>query len=79
MPESPLSLSPLPAPECDVRFNLAAHCLSVQARRCGGKTALLLVGEGDAVERWTYAAMDEAVRRFAAGLVALVCRQRPAS
>lgn len=66
-----MSLSPLPAPECDLRFNLAAHCLSVQARRCGGKTALLLVGEGDAVERWTYAAMDEAVRRFAAGLVAL--------
>ncbi len=66
---------PAPVPVLSVaapdRFNLAEHCLAAQARERGDKVALVLVGEGDEVERWTYGQMDEAVRRLAAGLLTL--------
>lgn len=55
------------APEA--RFNLAAHCLA-HAARAPGKPALILVG-ADGAERWTYGALDEKVRRLAAGFAGL--------
>jgi acyl-coenzyme A synthetase/AMP-(fatty) acid ligase len=50
-------------------FNLVRYCLADPARRTPDKPALVLVdGEGKA-ETWTYAQLDEAVRRVAAGLL----------
>jgi acyl-coenzyme A synthetase/AMP-(fatty) acid ligase len=59
----------LPSP----RFNIGRQCLAAQARRIPDKTALLIVRDpadarGD--EIWTYARLDDAVRRFAAVLIA---------
>ena len=58
----------IPAP-----FNLARYCLAPAVFASPGKTALVVVGDADephTAERWTYAALDEAVRRVAAGLLA---------
>lgn len=56
------------------RFNLARHCLGVPAAAMPDKTALIVVSDAelpiDGAERWTYAALDLAVRRVAAGLLA---------
>jgi acyl-coenzyme A synthetase/AMP-(fatty) acid ligase len=55
------------------RFNLAEHCLRRAALATPDKTALIVVGDAAAAgqaERWTYAALDLAVRRVAAGLLA---------
>jgi acyl-coenzyme A synthetase/AMP-(fatty) acid ligase len=56
------------------RFNLARHCLSRPAQLSPGKTALIVVGDLDigidGAEHWTYAELDLAVRRAAAGLLA---------
>ena len=53
------------------RFNAARYCVAENARLRGDKTALVMVGEGDAVSRLTYAEVDRAVRGIAAGLLAL--------
>ena len=50
------------------RFNAARYCLAENARRRGDKTALVMVGEGDAVSRISFAEADRAVRGIAAGL-----------
>jgi 4-hydroxybenzoate-CoA ligase len=53
-------------------FNLAAHVLACAAHRPDA-TALLVAGgrDGHVLERWTYAALDDAVRRTAGSLAAL--------
>ena len=53
------------------RFNAARHCLAENARLRGDKTALIMVGEGGAVSRFTYAEAERAVRGIAAGLLDL--------
>ncbi len=56
------------------RFNLAGYCLGRSARATPDKIALIVVGDLAAglerAERWTYAELDLAVRRVAAGLLA---------
>src|SRR5690242_17150854 len=56
------------------RFNIARHCLAGPAQRTPEKTALIVVGNlADGIEHawhWTYAELDLAVRRVAAGLLA---------
>ncbi|RUU60596.1 acyl-CoA synthetase [Mesorhizobium sp. M2C.T.Ca.TU.002.02.1.1] len=54
-------------------FNLAQHCIARAAASTPDKTALIVVGDVDrpqTAERWTYAALDRAVRGVAAGLLA---------
>jgi len=54
-------------------FNLAQHCIARAAASMPDKTALIVVGDVDrpeTAERWTYAALDRAVRGVAAGLLA---------
>ena len=54
-------------------FNLARHCLEPATRATPDKTALIVVSDVDAprqAERWTYAELDIATRRVAAGLLA---------
>ena len=55
------------------RFNLARYCLERSALATPEKTALIVVGDvdrPDLAERWTYTALDRAVRSVAAGLLA---------
>ncbi|TPI59062.1 acyl--CoA ligase [Mesorhizobium sp. B3-1-7] len=55
------------------KLNLAEYCIGRAATASPGKTALLVVSDADRpqdAERWTYAALDLAVRRVAAGLLA---------
>src|SRR5690349_3564005 len=56
------------------RFNIARHCLARSAATAPDKIALIVVGNLDdgieRAERWTYGALDLAVRRVAAGLLA---------
>ncbi|MDR3498653.1 MAG: AMP-binding protein [Parvibaculum sp.] len=56
------------------RFNLARYCLAASAAATPDKVALIVVSDAgaslDAAERWTYASLDDAVRRIAAGLLA---------
>jgi acyl-coenzyme A synthetase/AMP-(fatty) acid ligase len=54
----------------DDRFNLAWHCLGRQAEERGRKTALILCDGPDAFRSWTYAELDQMVRRLAGGLIA---------
>ncbi len=65
-----MPLDPVPP-----RFNLARYCLGAAGPRDPDKTALIVVGDAHAppedAERWTYRALDEGVRRVAAGLTAL--------
>lgn len=52
-------------------FNLAQHCVGRAAASAPDKTALVIVNDADrfeASERWSYAALDRAVRSVAAGL-----------
>ena len=61
-------LEPPPA-----RFNIARYCLGAGGPRDPAKTALVLVDDADApdqAERWSFAELDVAVRRVAAGLLA---------
>jgi acyl-coenzyme A synthetase/AMP-(fatty) acid ligase len=54
-------------------FNLADHCVGRAARATPDKAALIVVGDAgkpEQAERWTYAALDLAVRSVAAGLLA---------
>ena len=54
-------------------FNLAQHCVGRAAASAPDKTALVMVNDADrfeASERWSYAALDRAVRSVAAGLLA---------
>ncbi len=53
-----------------LRFNAARYCLADNARLRGDKTALVMVGEGEAA-RLTYGQADRAVRGIAAGLLRL--------
>ncbi|MFN3615023.1 MAG: AMP-binding protein, partial [Rubrimonas sp.] len=56
-----------PPPPCPGVFNLAAHALFADQR--ADRTALTVVGAGGAVlERWSYAALREAVAHGAGGL-----------
>lgn len=54
------------------RFNMARYCLQAAARTTPDKVALIVVSDAgtsvEAAEHWTYAQLDEAVRRTAAGL-----------
>lgn len=55
------------------RFNLARHCVGRAALATPAKTALIVASDAaapDTAERWTYAALDLAVRAVAAGLLA---------
>lgn len=54
-----------------LRFNAARHCLAQNARLHGGKTALVMVGDGGIIETLTYSEADRAVRGIASGLLAL--------
>jgi acyl-coenzyme A synthetase/AMP-(fatty) acid ligase len=54
----------------DESFNLAWHCLGRQAKERGDKTALILCDGQDAFRSWTYAELDQMVRRLAGGLIA---------
>jgi len=60
------------APEpCPRAFNAAAYCLSNSAQAHPDKTALIVVSDPvslEPAERWTFAQLDDAVRRLAAGL-----------
>ena len=54
-------------------FNLARHCIGRAVAASPDKTALIIVSDAhrpEAAERWTYAALDRAVRSVAAGLLA---------
>jgi acyl-coenzyme A synthetase/AMP-(fatty) acid ligase len=61
------------------RLNLARHCLGISAAATPDKTALIVVSDAEAgierAEHWTYAELDLAVRRVAAGLLAEGVRQ----
>jgi len=67
------SLFDVGAPEpCPHHFNAAAYCLSASAAQHLDKTALIVVSDPDTLEpaeRWTFAQLDDAVRRIAAGLL----------
>ena len=56
------------------RFNMARYCLARSAAAWPDKVALIVVSDADApldaAERWTYGALDDAVRRIAGGLLA---------
>ncbi|MCE9649226.1 MAG: acyl-CoA synthetase [Parvibaculum sp.] len=56
------------------RFNMARYCLAASAAATPEKVALIVVSDADAplgdAERWTYGALDDAVRRVAGGLLA---------
>ena len=56
------------------RFNVARYCIGRAALADPDKFALTVVSDVkapiDAAERWTYAGLDEAVRRIGAGLIA---------
>ena len=56
------------------QLNMARYCLATSAARFADKVALIVVSDADApledAERWTYGALDEAVRRVAAGFFA---------
>lgn len=58
-----------PPTPCPQQFNLAAHVLA-RAGNTPAKTALAVLGP-DAAERWSYAQIEDLVRRTAAGLLAL--------
>ena len=55
-----------------VQFNMARYCLNAAAQATPDKIALIVVSDAHApaesAERWTYAQLDDAVRRVAAGL-----------
>lgn len=58
-------------PPCPFDFNAAAYCLSASANAHPNKTALIVVSDPQSLEpteRWTFAQLDDAVRRIAAGL-----------
>ena len=54
------------------RFNMARYCLNAAVRATPDKVALIVISDAqapiDQAERWTYAQLDDAVRRVAAGL-----------
>ncbi|HEY4343410.1 MAG TPA: AMP-binding protein [Parvibaculum sp.] len=56
------------------RFNMARYCLAQSTVKWPDKVALIVVSDADApldeAERWTYGALDDAVRRIAGGLLA---------
>ncbi len=60
-----------PFAPCPARFNMAAHTFA-PAARAPGRTALeVLAAPGEVSEHWTHAALADAVRRTAGGLLAL--------
>ena len=59
------------------RLNLSGYCLARAARASPDKAALRIVyAVGDPLESWTYAQLELAVRRVAAGLLAEGLRDR---
>jgi len=51
------------------RFNMARYCIGAAAAAHPDKTALLVISDPEAPpERWSYAQVDDAVRRVSAGL-----------
>ncbi len=66
---------PLPVPD---QFNIAEYCLGPSTVRDPGKTALIVVHDtaaadaaaADGAEHWTYADLNDAVRRMASGVQA---------
>src|SRR4051794_39780133 len=61
-----------------LRFNMARYFLARGAAEMPDKIALIVVSDANAplaaAEQWTYAALDDAVRRIAGGLLALGLR-----
>lgn len=57
---------PLPPPPA--RFNIARYCLAANAAARPDKTALIVDSGGGEDTRWSYGALDLAVRRVAGGL-----------
>ncbi len=59
-------------PPPPARFNMAAYCLQPGAPREPDRTALIVVADAAAdpahAQRWSYAELDQAVRRIATGL-----------
>lgn len=58
-------------PPCPDPFNASAYCLRQSAATHPDKTALIVVSDPHSLEpaeRWTFAQLDDAVRRIAAGL-----------
>jgi len=53
------------------RFNLPHYCLAAHAATRPEKIALIIAGEGGRVRQWSYAEIDESVRRLAGGLRSL--------
>ncbi len=65
---APIAVRGVPA-----RFNMARYCLGAAPQRPPAKVGLIVVGDhrdpDRGAERWTFGALDEAVRASAAGLV----------
>ena len=62
-----------PPPPCPHHFNAAEYCLSTSAENFPDKTALIVVSDPETLapqERWSFAQLDDTVRRVAAGLKA---------
>jgi acyl-coenzyme A synthetase/AMP-(fatty) acid ligase len=59
--------------EIPARLNLAGHCLGAHAATTPDKTALIVIADANSAvaeaAHWTYAELDVAVRRVAAGLL----------
>lgn len=53
------------------RFNLPHYCLAAHAATHPDKIALIIAGDGGMVRQWSYAEIDELVRRLAGGLLEL--------
>ena len=68
-----------PPPPCPPRFNMARHTLADSAAARPDETALVVVSDADGPpgEEWSFAALEDAVLRTAAGLRARgLCRLR---
>jgi len=66
--------SPFSGPLPSLHFNMARYCLAQSAAESPDKVALVIVRDPAAspeqTEQWTYRALEETVRRVAAGLLA---------
>ncbi|MCW8916315.1 MAG: AMP-binding protein [Magnetovibrio sp.] len=61
--------APEPCPHC---FNAAEYCLSASAQSAPDKAALIVVSDPESLEpaeRWSFAQLDDAVRRLATSLI----------
>jgi 4-hydroxybenzoate-CoA ligase len=60
-----------PFAPCPARFNVAAHTLACAGERPDHVALEVLAAPGVVAERWSFAELDQAVRRMAGGLAAL--------